>query len=177
LIFVWTGDANIALKVSPFLPIIAFAVSMLSLATIPYNIAIANGYTKLNNILGVVSLLITLPGYWLATNRYGAIGAAYVFCTVQFFITIIYMYLINKKYFGTRNLKELFFKPLLLPLFLCLGIGFVFSFMPEFFKENRLYSLTWIAISTFFTFCFSLFILVPRIELMQIFEQLKIRKN
>jgi O-antigen/teichoic acid export membrane protein len=176
LIFVWTGDANIALKVSPFLPIIAFAVSMLSLATIPYNIAIANGYTKLNNILGVVSLLITLPGYWLATSRYGAIGAAYVFCTVQFFITIIYMYLINKKYFGVSKLKDLFFKPLLLPLFLCLGIGFVFSFMPELFKENRLYSLIWIAISTFVTFCVSLFILVPRIELIQIVHQLKIRK-
>jgi O-antigen/teichoic acid export membrane protein len=177
LVFIWTGDRTLALKVSPFLPIIAFAVSMLSLATIPYNIAIANGYTKLNNLLGVISLLITLPGYWLATNRYGAIGAAYVFCTVQFFITIIYIYLINKKYFGLNNLKKLFLRPLFLPLFLCLGIGYIFSFMPEFFKTDRFFSLVWIVTSIFFTFCISLLILVSRFELIQIIKQLKFTKK
>lgn len=177
LIFIWTGDSNIAIKASPFLPIIAIAVSMLSLATIPYNIAIANGNTKLNNIIGILSLLITLPGYWLATNFYGAIGAAYIFCLVQSIITIIYIYLINKKYFGVKNLKILFFKPMVLPLIFCLGLGYLFSFIPEFFKEDRFFSLVWIMGSTFFTFGISLLIFIPRNELIQFVTQLRYIKN
>jgi hypothetical protein len=43
-----------------------------------FNIAITNGYTKLNNILGVVSLFITLQVIGLPQKINGAIGAAWV---------------------------------------------------------------------------------------------------
>lgn len=88
---------------------------MLSLAIIPYNIAIANGYTKLNNVLGLLSLFLTLPGYWIFTKSHGAIGAASVFCIVQTLITLIYYYWINKKYLKI-DIFTLFIKNMLLPL-------------------------------------------------------------
>ena len=37
----------------------------------------------------LISLFVTLPGYWLAIKQYGAIGAAYIFCGVQTTITLI----------------------------------------------------------------------------------------
>ena len=51
LIWVWTGSMELAKNASIFLPVLSISFAMLAVSTIPYNIAIANGYTKLNNIL------------------------------------------------------------------------------------------------------------------------------
>ena len=92
------------------LPIVAFAYSMIAIQMLPYNIAVANGYTKLNNILGLLSLVITIPGYYIATKNYGDIGAAAVFCFVQTVTTVIYLYFINKKFLDFAFFKEVFLK-------------------------------------------------------------------
>jgi len=177
LIWIWTGNSELANKTSDFVPIIASAVSMLALATIPYNIAIANGYTKLNNIIGIVSLLITLPGYWLATDHFGAIGAAYVYCIVQIFITVIYIYLINRRFFNEKNILRLYIKPILLPLSMAFSVGCIFSNMPEFFSKSRIFSLIWIGFATITIFFSVLLILVPREELRQFRKQVNLFKH
>jgi O-antigen/teichoic acid export membrane protein len=151
LIWVWTGDMQLSQRVFNFIPILAFTFAMLSLATIPYNIAIANGYTKLNNILGLVSLIITLPGYWFFTKKYGAIGAASLYCVVQTMITLIYIYFINKKFIG-MSLFATYVKQMILPLLLTIAIAFCFSFMPKIFSSNRIFAIIWIGISTLLTF-------------------------
>jgi len=161
LIFIWTGDISIAKRVATFLPIISFSMSMLSLALLPYTIAIANGYTKLNNVLGIVSLFVTLPGYWFATRIFGAIGAASVFCGVQVMTTIIYLYFINRKFLHLSIFRFIFFKSLLFPLFISLLVTYVFSIIPVFFENSRIEMLLWIGLSTFITLLASLLILVP----------------
>ena len=173
IIWIWTGNVDLAEKASVFLPILSFSFSMLALATIPYDIAIANGYTKLNNVLGLLSLFITLPGYWIATKLYGGIGAAYVFALVQTIITLIYLYCINKK-FLSLSLYELFVKSLLLPLVVCSTIAYGFSFIPNVFEENRILNLLLIGILTAATLFFGIVIFIPYRELKNI---LKFRKN
>jgi O-antigen/teichoic acid export membrane protein len=83
---------------------------MLSLQILSYNIAIANGYTKLNNIIGLISVFITIPGYIVATKQYGSIGAALAFAIIQTTITIVYLYFINKRYLNYRIVKDVYIK-------------------------------------------------------------------
>jgi O-antigen/teichoic acid export membrane protein len=164
LIWIWTGNMELATQTRIYIPVLAFSAAMLSLQIIPFNIAIANGYTKLNNILGVVSLFITLPGYWFATKNYGAIGAAWVYCVVQFLITLIYLYIINNKFIKVKSVSVLYVGQMLFPLLLSLAVAFGFSFIPDWAKNSRIVSLVWIGMATFFTICVSVLFLVPKAE-------------
>jgi O-antigen/teichoic acid export membrane protein len=162
LIWIWTGKMELAEHAHIFLPIIALSFTMLALAMIPYNIAIANGYTKLNNVLGLVSLFVTLPGYWLATKYYGAIGAAYVFCGVQTITTFIYLYFINKKFLKIKKIYLFYMKQILLPPIISFPIAFSFSSIHLWAPQNRILQLTWICFATMATFIAVISILSPK---------------
>jgi O-antigen/teichoic acid export membrane protein len=161
LIWVWTGKMALAENVFVVLPIVVFAYTILSLQVLPYNIAIANGYTRLNNILGIISLFITLPGYWMATKLYGFIGAASVFCIVQILTTLIYLYFINKKFIKMRLFTDIYMKQILFPLFISLTITYLFSIIPNFTEGSRIATLIWIGVSTFFTLLITTIALLP----------------
>lgn len=168
LIWIWTGSIEIANRSHLFLPIIAASAGMISLTILPYDIAIANGYTKLNNILGLLSLFITLPGYWLATQSYGAIGAAYVACGIQTVNAFVYIYIINKKFIKTNSIKNLYLKQILFPLVISFFIAFGFSFIPDWVSKYRMISLFWIMISTIVTIGICTIILVEKKEIKKI---------
>lgn len=170
IIWIWTGNTVLAHHAYIYVPIVAMSFSMLALATIPYNIAIANGYTKLNNLLGLTSLFVTLPGYWLATRQYGAMGAAVVFCVVQTIITLIYIYIINKKYLNAEKFSTLFIKQMLIPLVLSASIAFGFTFIPHWAGNSRIFSLLWISIAAAVTFCITILILLPINDIKQTFR-------
>jgi O-antigen/teichoic acid export membrane protein len=175
LIWIWTGKMELAAQASIYLPIIAISFAMLAIQIIPYNVAIANGYTKLNNVLGLTSLIVTLPGYWIATKYFGAIGAAYVFCGVQSITTLIYIYLINKKFLEIKNpIYLLYVKQMLLPLIISLSIAFIFSIKTSWALQNRFYAFTWIGLSVSTTFLFSLLLLFPLKDLKRIVSFRKI---
>ena len=169
LIWVWTGKIELAERAHVYVPFIAMSAAMLSLTTIPYNIAIANGYTKLNNLLGLISLIITLPGYWIATKHYGAIGAASVFCIVQTVATLVYIYFINVKFLQGNKLDTLYIKQLLLPMLISLSIAYLFSFIPDSISTNRIFLLIWIGLASFTTLTFSILSLFPKSDIKKIF--------
>ena len=98
VIWVWTGDTEIALKAKEYLSILSIGYAMLALASAPYTIAIAHGDTRMNNILGIASLFVTVPGYFLAVRYYGGAGAAVVFGATQTAITFIYLAWVDRKF-------------------------------------------------------------------------------
>lgn len=168
LIWIWTGKQDIAEKTYKLVPIVSFAYCMITLQMIPCGIAFSNGYTKLNNILGLLSLVITIPGYYIATKTYGAIGAAAVFCFVQTVTTVIYLYFINKKFLNFAFFKEVFLKQFLLPLMVTGGIGAVLYLIPNYFNGSRVLNLMWIGFCTLITLSVSIFIFVPKSEIKNI---------
>ncbi len=170
LIWIWTGNLDLAEKSGIFLTPLSFSFAMLSLALLPYNIAIANGYTKLNNILGVLSLSITMPGYWIATKYFGGLGVAYVYCFVQTAITFIYIFFINKKFLHI-NVFELILKKISFPLVISLLIAYSSSLINSFFSESRILSLVWIGFFTVITLLANLFILIPIQEIKDVFKR------
>lgn len=180
LIWIWTGNMKLAEQAFVFIPIISFSFAMLSLATIPYNIAIANGYTKLNYVLGLISLIITLPSYWFITKIYGALGAAVVSCIVQTFITLIYIYVVNVKFLNGKKVSDLFLKQMLFPLILAVLVAFGFSFMPSYVEKSRVIGFVWIGSATIFTIVISSILLFSKDEKIKIKNsifKLKMKNN
>lgn len=154
LIWIWTGRLNLAESVSDVLPIISVSFAFLALAIIPYNIVIANGYTKLNNILGIISLSLTVPGYWIFTSKYGAVGAAIVFCIIQTITTIVYFYFVNRKFLNIK-ISQLYIGNIFLPFCASVIIAGSISLIPIDLWQNRFYALVWIGLSTLFCFLIS----------------------
>ncbi|MFB2674374.1 oligosaccharide flippase family protein [Shewanella xiamenensis] len=159
LLWVWTGNIVISEHSSSYLPVIAVSMAMLSLQVMPYSIAIANGYTKINTTLGLCSLFITIPGYWFVIKEHGAMGAAVVFCVVQVITTFLYLYFIQKKFLRERRVFYSYIKLIFLPLFATLILGYVFSLISYSFEIGRVYTLISIGLCSLFTLFFSMLIL------------------
>ncbi len=177
LIWIWTNDLNLAVLASVFVPFIAFGSGMLALQIIPFNIAIANGYTQLNNLMGIISLLITIPGYWLTTINIGAIGAAYIFCGVQTVLTLVYIYFINKKFLKIESIGKFYIEQMLFPFLISSIIAYIFSLGLRFFADIKICSLIWIICSTIFTILINVYTLVSKVEIKEIFNLIIIRKK
>ena len=147
LVWIWTNNLGLANNSSIYIPILSVGMIVYSFQILPFNLAIANAYTKLNNILGVLSLIVTLPGYWIMINLYGAIGAAITWCIVQSLITIIYVYLIHKKFLPDIIQLKFSLNNYIKPLTIILIITYIFNHFTN-FSTSRFGQFFWIGLST-----------------------------
>lgn len=163
ILILWTGNEDIAMKSYKYLMILSVGNGMVALQLIPYCIAISNGNTYLNNMLGIVSLFFSIPSYYFAITRFGAIGAAIAYSTIQFTLTIIYLFKINRIYFKEKFIV-LFGKKILLPFFSIFLVLFIFSTLE--ISNNRF--LTFIYYSFSIIICISLNIFLFHNQLFRI---------
>lgn len=147
LIWIWTNNLSLANNSSIFIPILSVGMIVYSFQILPFNLAIANAYTKLNNFLGILSLIVTLPGYWIMTNIYGAIGAAITWCIVQSIITIVYVYCIHKKFLPDIMNLNFLLNNYIKPFIIILIITYLFH-QYTIFSASRFGQLFWIGLST-----------------------------
>lgn len=175
LIRVWTNDIQLAEKAFIYVPWIAAGTSFLALQNLPFNVAIANGYTKFNNVLGISSLIITLPGYWVLTNFYGGVGAAITFSFVQIITGLIFLYLVNRK-FMQLNIKTLYFKIYLLPIAISIITTSLLGMLIN-FEGNRFIVLFKIGFVVLFSLIANIMILIPRKIIITEFKTLRLSKN
>lgn len=161
IIWIWTGELYLGSATERILQILAVAYAMIALQLLPYTVAIANGYTKLNNILGISSLLVTIPGYLFATRYYGSTGAASVFCAVQIISTVIYFYYIFSKFLDGESKLRFMLVKILKPFLVIFSVFYIFSFLPVYFEGHRLFSFIWICIINFIALILSTLVLLP----------------
>jgi len=165
LIWIWTGDKTLALEASIYLPILAVGFTMLSLQILPFNIAVANGHTKTNNLMGIISLIFTIPGYWISVKYFGAIGLASVFCALMILQTLIYIYLIKFKFLEKLNLKTLYVNQFILPLIISLIISFISYLFLSNLVLNRLLTLIFIGFTLLISLSLSSLMIITKEEL------------
>jgi O-antigen/teichoic acid export membrane protein len=147
LIWIWTGNINLANSAYQFVPYLTLGTIMLSFQILLYSISLANGYTKINNYLGIVSLIVTVPGYWMMTKNFGAIGAAMTWGFTQALITPFYIYFINKRFFPNPITVHQIFRNFIIPLSIALIVAYLFAQF-DYFRGSRLLELFWIGLST-----------------------------
>lgn len=166
LLWIWTGDMDLAIKSSIYVPFSSVAFGMMALTIIPYNVAIASGYTKLNNRLGLLSIIISIPGFWFSTIHFGSIGTVIVFAFVQTLISIIYIYKISIKFLdhGTIRWSRVYLIPICISFVMLSVIGRVLG-MAEF---SRLFVFGVIVCSGIISFLACAFILFKSTILLEV---------
>lgn len=116
LLFIWTRNQDITNKSHLVVSIIVIGSMFLSIQVIPYNLALAFGNTKINNILGIVSLALVIPSLIVLVKKFGVLGAAINWMYIMTLTTFIYNYFIYKKFVHKENVLKWIFSDTLVPL-------------------------------------------------------------
>lgn len=76
ILWVWTGDVEIAANTYLLLSLLAAGTAINGIMVLPYAIQIAHSWTRLSIASNVVAVLVIVPLIIFATTRWGAVGAA-----------------------------------------------------------------------------------------------------
>lgn len=72
----WTGSSTTASNVHDVAALLVAGTALNALASVPYALQLAHGWTRLSFSLNLVAVVLFVPLLVVATNRYGAVGAA-----------------------------------------------------------------------------------------------------
>ncbi|MDG4595649.1 MAG: oligosaccharide flippase family protein [Candidatus Contendobacter sp.] len=95
LLHLWTQNADLAARTAPLVSLLTLGNLLNGLMWIPYQTQLAHGWTGLTVQINIVSVLVIVPAILWTTPRYGAIGAAWVWVSLNagyVFIGIHFMY-------------------------------------------------------------------------------------
>ena len=176
IIWAWTGNMKIADVSYKYVPFLAAGSAILATLVFPFNIAIANKYTRLNNILGIATLMFTIPMYWFMVKRFGPIGAAFSWFLLQLIITPVYIHYINKLFLKVKSTFQILFKEFFLPAIISLLVAFLFSIIKT-PVTSRLFIVLWIGIATISTMAINIFILVPLAQIKGVYNLVSIKSK
>jgi O-antigen/teichoic acid export membrane protein len=124
LLFAWTGDAELAQQAAPILRLYAIGNGFLALAAFPYYLQYALGNLRYHLIGNAVTVCILIPAIVFAASAYGAIGAGWVWLSLNGWIMGFWVGFIHYKLVSGLHLKWLIVDvaKILLPVFFILWI-------------------------------------------------------
>lgn len=122
LIRFWTGSSAYDSILSIAGPLVVMAITMAELQEIPYALVLAHGNTKINTIIGLVYLPFVCIFTWLGIRYNGLIGAGVVYFVIMSSQTLIYQYVVNRKYGGVKSVM-MSMKDVVIPV----GMAFVMA--------------------------------------------------
>ena len=79
----WTGDPALAQQVAPLMAVLALGTLFNGLMWIPYQMQLAHGWTSLTIKVNIVAVSLLVPAILWVVPAYGAIGAAWVWVTLN----------------------------------------------------------------------------------------------
>jgi hypothetical protein len=98
----------------------------------PFHLAIANGHTKTNIVLGLILAILIVPSLYFSINSYGLIGATFPWLILNMIATFYLGYFIIK-IFLIGNFKVWLFKDTMLPVLVSVFVGILaFTFISDF---------------------------------------------
>lgn len=139
----WLGNPEMTRMAAPILPFLVIANVSIAIATMSHAVALANGYTRYSNVIGLFSLLISIPGFYYSVSHYGVSGVAMVYLAVQLISSLILSFLLMTKFLGGGFLSHhvvSYLPPLLGALLGAYVFGIVFGSEPE----GRIAILFWL---------------------------------
>ncbi|WAC41453.1 oligosaccharide flippase family protein [Pedobacter sp. SL55] len=127
-ILIWTHNKEIATTIDNVAKVLILGSVFLSFQFMPYHLAIANGHTKTNIKLSVVSLILIIPTLYYSVNRYGLIGATFTWLALNVIAYLYLGYFLLGKFLKNEFKNWLFFDTIL-PLIIACIVGCVSYFL------------------------------------------------
>lgn len=126
VLFLWTGDVDLANAVALPLSLLVAGTALNGLMNIPYALQLAYGWTRLAILLNTIGLLIGVPLCLWAVSRYGTAGAALPWLIVNA-ISVLFGLPVVHRYLLRGELRRWYLKdnmgPILSSLFVSLALA------------------------------------------------------
>jgi len=95
ILLLWTADPELTRQVAPIMRVLALGTFLNCLMWIPYQLQLAHGWTSLSIRINTVAVVLLVPAILWVVPIYGAIGAAWMWATLNagyFLIGVHFMY-------------------------------------------------------------------------------------
>lgn len=132
---IWQSDFEIAKFITPSTRVLLFGYLFMGIQLMPYYLALANGYTKINIILGVFSIIFIIPSMSMFINEYGFIGATYPWLIINSSSTLVLSAVTIRK-FARGVYWNWLLRNTIMPVFVSLFIVFIGAFCFSFFTQG-----------------------------------------
>jgi O-antigen/teichoic acid export membrane protein len=103
VLLLWTQDPPLVRHVAPLLPVLALGTLFNGLMWIPYQLQLAHGWTSLTIKVNSVAVVILVPAILWAVPTYGALGAAWVWVTLNAGYILFDIYFIHQRLLPTEK--------------------------------------------------------------------------
>lgn len=125
VLWAWTGDLNIAIKVAPVLTLYALGNGVLALSAFPYYLQFAKGDLKLHLIGNVLFVMLLIPGLIWSTIHYGVIGAGWSWLVANTVYFIFWVPRVHNRFIKGLHTKWLFNDIVIIAIYPAIVVSFV----------------------------------------------------
>jgi O-antigen/teichoic acid export membrane protein len=118
ILFLWTKNEVLTTETAPILRVVVVGTLCNSMMAVPYYFTLAKGHSKYGLYQSIIFAIVTLPLLFWLNNKYGALGASFVWLIINGTAMLIFIPFINGLYFNKQELWNWFSKDFFLPLFI-----------------------------------------------------------
>ena len=103
VLLLWTGDASLTENVAPLLLVLSLGTLLNGLMWIPFQMQLAHGWTNLGVKINIVAIVVLIPTILWVVPKYGAIGAAWVWVTLNIGYLVLVIYFMHRRLMQTEK--------------------------------------------------------------------------
>jgi len=111
----WSADPLLAHQVAPLVEVLALGSLLNGLMNVPYQFQLANGWTTLTIKVNSIAVAVLVPALLWAVPKYGAIGAAWVWVTLNSGYIVFDIYFFHRRLLPTEKWRW-YWQDVFLPL-------------------------------------------------------------
>jgi O-antigen/teichoic acid export membrane protein len=109
ILLVWARNPQVAEKTSILLAVWAIGMGLNTLAMIPYYLQLAYGRSNISFRFNLIALILNIPALIIASNFYGAVGAAFCWLILNAVYLVTFIPAIQRN-FLSFSLKDWYLK-------------------------------------------------------------------
>lgn len=105
LLWVWTGNRDLARQAAPVLTLYALGNCVLAVSAFPYYLQYAKGDLRLHLIGNALFVVFLVPVIIWGASQYGALGAGYAWLGLNLLTFVAWLPFVHRKFIPSLNLK------------------------------------------------------------------------
>jgi O-antigen/teichoic acid export membrane protein len=105
ILSVWLGQSVVPNDAERITQLLAIGGLFLSLASMPYYFGLSRGHNKTSVILGLITLVLTIPLLFFATSRFGLAGATFPWVILNGVAFLVLSIVINRRYYSGGTIR------------------------------------------------------------------------
>lgn len=115
VVFVWSGDMELARHVGPVLAILSIGAFLNGLMHIPYQLQLSHGWVSFALRVNIIAVICMVPAIIWSVSRYGTLGAAYCWLALNAGYALIGVQFMHRRLL-THEKWRWYFYDVLLPI-------------------------------------------------------------